>query len=181
MAQRPGYFVVLANMRTGSNLLEESLNAFPGIVCHGEAFNPRFIGHAGVDEAHGVTLADRERDPMAFIDRLRGATDGIAGFRLFPDHDDRVLAKCLGDRRCAKVVLARNPVDSYVSWKIARQTGQWWLGDLKSAKSAKAVFDADEFRVFLDRWQGFYGQVRETLQRTGQTAFHIHYDDLRDP
>ena len=37
-------FVVLAEMRTGSNFLEANLNALEGVTCHGEAFNPHFIG-----------------------------------------------------------------------------------------------------------------------------------------
>jgi LPS sulfotransferase NodH len=38
-------FVILAAMRTGSNFLEESLNGVPGITCHGELFNPAFVGY----------------------------------------------------------------------------------------------------------------------------------------
>ncbi|NBO20432.1 MAG: nodulation protein NodH, partial [Rhodobacteraceae bacterium] len=37
-------FVVFAEMRTGSNYLEANLNALSGVLCHGEAFNPHFIG-----------------------------------------------------------------------------------------------------------------------------------------
>ena len=44
MTQPFDYFVVLAGMRTGSNLLEEQLAAMPGIVSHGELFNPHFFG-----------------------------------------------------------------------------------------------------------------------------------------
>jgi LPS sulfotransferase NodH len=175
------YFVILGDMRTGSNLLEESLDAYAGLVCHGEVFNPRFMGHADQVSLFGVTMAERDRDPLALIARLMERSDGLAGFRLFPDHDQRVLAHCLGSRRCAKIVLARNPVDSYVSLKIARQTGQWWLGDLTSAKSARIRFDAVEFDRFLGRVREFYGHIRHALQVSGQTAFHLHYDDLSDP
>jgi len=28
-------FIVLADMRTGSNFLEANLNAIPGVACHG--------------------------------------------------------------------------------------------------------------------------------------------------
>lgn len=37
-------FVMFAEMRTGSNFLEANLNAMPGVTCHGEMFNPHFIG-----------------------------------------------------------------------------------------------------------------------------------------
>ena len=47
------YFVVLAEMRTGSNLLESNLNAIDGIECHGELFNPFFIGTASARPTPG--------------------------------------------------------------------------------------------------------------------------------
>jgi hypothetical protein len=174
------HFVILADMRTGSNLLEESLNACAGLRCHGEVFNPRFIGHEGEMALFGLSLDARDRDPGTMIDRLKAEAPGLGGFRLFPGHDPRVLDRCLADPRCAKIVLARNPVDSYVSLKIARQTGQWWLGDHTRAQGATAHFDAEEFDAYLHALRGFYGRVRHALQCSGQTAFHIHYDDLRD-
>jgi LPS sulfotransferase NodH len=173
-------FVILGDMRTGSNLLEERLGAYQGLRCHGEVFNPLFAGHDGHRSLFGLSLDERDRDPMAMIARMIGAGDGTPGFRLFPGHDPRVLDHCLADPRCAKVVLARNPVDSYVSLKIARRTGQWWLGDARSARSATVLFDAAEFEGFVHRLQEFYGHIRRSLQVSGQTAFQVHYDDLAD-
>jgi hypothetical protein len=175
------FFVILGDMRTGSNLLEESLDAFEGLTCHGEVFNPGFAGHEGQLSLFGMTVAERDRDPLAMIALMRAASEGIPGFRLFPGHDPRVLEHCLSERRCAKVVLARNPVDSYISLKIARKTGQWWLGDMRAARSATMRFEPEEFESYLQRLQSFYGQIRRSLQTSGQTAFHVHYDDLSDP
>ena len=56
------YFVVLAEMRTGSNLLESNLNAFDGIECHGELFNPGFINTPATERYRDVTLAQRDGD-----------------------------------------------------------------------------------------------------------------------
>jgi hypothetical protein len=79
------------------------------------------------------------------IARMIGPDGGHARLPPLPGPRPRVLDHCLADPRCAKVVLARNPVDSYVSLKIARKTGQWWLGDVRTARSATARFDAEEF------------------------------------
>jgi LPS sulfotransferase NodH len=174
------FFVILADMRTGSNLLEERLACFPGLICHGEIFNPAFIGHEGQTTLFGQSIDDRDRDPLRMIARMLAHSDGTPGFRLFPGHDPRILDHCLANPRCAKVVLARNPVDSYVSRKIAQTTGQWWLGDGRTARSTRVRFEADEFEAFLDRLGEFYGHVRRRLQTSAQTAFHIHYDDLAD-
>ena len=173
-------FVVLADMRTGSNFLEANLNAIPGLRCHGEAFNPVFIGKKDQTSYLGLSLADREADPLALIRAMETATDGLAGFRLFHDHDPRVLAHCLADRRCAKIVLTRNPLESYVSLKIARATGQWKLGDGRRRREAQAEFDADEFEAHVTALQAYQLHILRSLQISGQTAFWIGYEDVGD-
>jgi len=86
----------------------------------------------------------------------------------------------LPDPRIAKVILTRNPLDSYVSRKIAAATGQWRLTDMKHAKSARIRFDMAEFRKLMDALGGFQARLRRGLQQTGQTAFHVRYEDIND-
>lgn len=178
--RRFDYFVLLAEMRTGSNFLEANLNEMPGLTCHGEAFNPHFIGQKNKSDLFGVTLAMREADPMLLVRRCRENTAGLAGFRYFHDHDPRVLAAVLPDPRCAKIILTRNPVESYVSLKIAAQTGQWLLKDARHQKSAQVRFDPAEFEAHLAQVQAFQVQVLNGLQVSGQTAFYIAYEDIGD-
>lgn len=173
-------FIVLADMRTGSNFLEANLNAIPGVQCHGEAFNPHFIGRKDQAEYLGIGLAQREDDPLSLMRAMEAATDGLAGFRFFHDHDPRVLAACLSDRRCAKVVLTRNPLESYVSLKIARATGQWKLGDARRRRAALARFDAAEFADHVGALQAFQLHILRALQTSGQTAFYLDYEDVGD-
>ncbi len=166
-------------MRTGSNLLETYLNDFPNIECHGEAFNPSFVGYPKKTNLFGVSLEMREADPFALIDLIKDQ-DGLNGFRYFHDHDPRVFEHCLSDTACAKIVLTRNPLDSYVSHQIAKQTGQWKLTNPKFLKSVKIMFDIDSFQLHLQTVRSFHDQIKRNLQRTGQTAFYIDYDDLKD-
>jgi LPS sulfotransferase NodH len=173
-------FVVLAGMRTGSNFLEANLNAFAGVVCYGEVFNPSFIGKKNQTELFGMTMAAREADPMAMLRKLRDMTPGLSGFRLFHDHDPRILTAVLDDVKCAKIILTRNPLESYVSLQIVRETGQWKLGDGKALKSAKVRFEPRGFQAHLEQVQGFLDTVRSALQQSGQTAFQLDYDDLQD-
>ena len=65
MTSKFDYFIVLAAMRTGSNLLEANLNALDGVTCHGEAFNPHFIGRVKSESILGVSLEERDTDPTA--------------------------------------------------------------------------------------------------------------------
>lgn len=171
---------MFAEMRTGSNFLESNLNALDGVACLGELFNPHFIGKKDHTEMFGVTLADREADPMALVARARAVTAGMVGFRWFHDHDPRVFDAVMADRTCAKIVLTRNPVESYVSLKIAQATGQWKLTNPKNLKQAKARFDVAEFEAHLDTVQGFQVHLLHALQVSGQTAFYLDYDDIQD-
>lgn len=181
MSRAFDYFVVFAEMRTGSNFLEANLNALPGVTCHGEAFNPHFIGYPNRDEILGIDLAERSRNPLRLVAAISGAPDMLGGFRFFHDHDPRVLEPILEDRRCAKIILTRNPIDSYVSLKIARATGQWKLTDVRRRKdSAKVHFDATEFKQHVQAMQDFQLRLMRALQTTGQTAFYIAYEDLQD-
>lgn len=171
-------FVVLAGMRTGSNFLEANLNALPGVTSHGEVFNPHFIGKKDATELFGITLAEREANPRPLLRRLRSETEGLSGFRFFHDHDPRVLDLVLDDPGCAKIILTRNPVDSYVSLLIARATGQWKLTDARRLKTATARFDAQGFADHLAQAQDFQLLVLRRLQTSGQTAFVLDYEDL---
>ncbi|NOX73960.1 MAG: nodulation protein NodH, partial [Alphaproteobacteria bacterium] len=106
------YFVVFAEMRTGSNFLEQNINQFPDLCSHGELFNPHFIGGANKDALFGVSLKAREKDPFQLLGAI--AEDGkIPGFRFFNGHDPRILAHCLNDPACGKVILTRNVLDAY--------------------------------------------------------------------
>jgi len=171
-------FVILGAMRTGSNFLEESLNAAPGLTCHGEAFNPVFLAYPDRAELFGLTQSDRDADPLALLARLRDAP-GLNGFRYFPDHDPRVLEPLLADPRCAKIVLGRNPLDSYLSLQIARETKQWRLKGA-DRKTARVRFDGADFLAYLEDHAAFHTHVARALQVTGQTAFPVSYDDLGD-
>lgn len=174
------YFVVFAEMRTGSNFLETNINVFDGLSCHGEAFNPHFIGYPNRDEMLGITLEQRTADPDLLLAAIKDEPEVLGGFRYFHNHDPRILETCLNDPRCAKIVLTRNPLDSYVSWKIAQATGQWKLTDVRRRKESKVVFDGVDFKRHVEELQDFQVTVLRALQVSGQTAFYVAYEDLQD-
>lgn len=172
-------FVVLAEMRTGSNFLEENLRLLDGVDCHGELFNPHFIGWYDRHEFLGLDKAARDADPLGMLARMR-AQEGLHGFRFFHDHDPRVLAHVLADPACAKIVLTRNPLDAHVSRRIAAATGQWRLGNVKHLRQARVPFDPAAFEAELEAHQAHQLHILHALQTSGQAAFYIGYDDLFD-
>ncbi|MDB6452652.1 nodulation protein NodH [Falsirhodobacter sp. 20TX0035] len=173
-------FVMFAAMRTGSNFLEANLNAIPGLTCHGEVFNPGFLGKLNQTEMFGFDLATRDADPLAVLGAMRDQTEGLAGFRQFQDHDPRITEAVLNDPTCAKIILTRNPLESYVSLLIARSTGQWKLSHGGKLRSARVHFDAKGFARHIDALGDFYAGLMHRLHVTGQTAFHIDYEDIQD-
>ena len=181
MAETPfDYFVILAEMRTGSNFLEANINEFASLRCLGEAYNPTFVAHKNQDDLFGIDLAAREADPLELLRRIVAQSDGLPGFRFFHDHDPRVLEHIMADPRCAKVVLTRNPLESYVSLRIANQTGQWKLTNVKNQRQATVRFDPTGFEAHLEKIQAFQIEIMHALQVTGQTAFYIDYEDIGD-
>ena len=173
-------FVMLAEMRTGSNFLEANLNALEGVTCHGEVFNPHFIGALNKTELFGIDMAHRDANPAALLARMREKTPALSGFRYFHSHDLRVFDLVLDDPACAKIVLNRNPLECYVSLKIAKDTNQWKLTNTRRHVTARPRFDAAEFEAHLTDAQEFQSVILNRLQVTGQTAFYIDYDAIQD-
>jgi hypothetical protein len=173
-------FVVFAEMRTGSNFLEANLNALDGVTCHGEAFNPYLIGGEGKQEMFGINMAGRDADPAGFLRSMRAQTKGLSGFRYFSDHDPRVFDLVMQDRACAKIILTRNQLESFISWKIAKESDQWWLANTKHLKTVRPRFDLAEFNERTNALHQFQNRLVNRLQVTGQTAFYIDYEDVRD-
>ncbi|MFV0302029.1 MAG: hypothetical protein ACK5IP_14345, partial [Paracoccus sp. (in: a-proteobacteria)] len=70
-------FVIFAEMRTGSNLLEATLNKIKRVTCFGEAFNPYMLGWPDVDSLRGMTMAEREADPLKLLSLLMEKPDHL--------------------------------------------------------------------------------------------------------
>lgn len=174
----PKGFILFGEMRTGSNFLETNLNAFDGLTCHGEAFNPAFIGYPNRKQLLGVTKAERDDDPAVLLDAVANAK-GLNGFRFFSDHDPRVLDLCLHDPDWVKIVLIRNPVESYISLQIARKTDVWREKGNSKQEAQKVAFNAEEFQGYLADHQAFQERLLAGLQETGQTAFYLTYEDAQ--
>ena len=179
MSNRFDYFVIYAGMRTGSNFLESNIDEFDGLKCYGEAFNHSFMVKEKQTEMFGVSLAERDADPMQFVRTMRQNTDGMAGFRLFQDHDKRVIEETLKDPRCAKIILTRNLIDSWVSMRIAWSTNQWWLDDAKNKKKWKVKFNVKDFETYFYSAKAYQQRITRAMQLTGQAGYFLDYDDLQ--
>lgn len=134
-------FIILSNARTGSNLLQQSLNSHPAVVCFRELFNldPSYIDYdrEGWDGHDQHDLELREKDVRRFLaervfadheQRIRAV-----GFKFHYDHfwhDAELIPALTSDSGLRVVHLRRlNRLRTLVSVKIAEQTGAWMLRD----------------------------------------------------
>lgn len=167
-------------MRTGSNFLEMNMNRLQGFTCYGEVFNPVLLGDHKRTDIFGMTIEQRNADPLALLAMMQAQTVGLSGFRFFHDHDPRILDAVLADKACAKIILTRNPVESFISWKIAAETHQWRMMNPAKRMTTRPIFNAPEFERYLENLQDFQLFLLRSLQTTGQTAFYIDYEDILD-
>ncbi|MGB1212279.1 MAG: sulfotransferase family 2 domain-containing protein [Pikeienuella sp.] len=174
------YFAIFGAMRTGSNLLEYTLDSYRGLTGVGELFNDAFVGKPNGDPYLGVSLAERNRDPLGFLADVIEAEKGVPGFRIFPGHDAQAMDHAARDPACAKIILRRSPVDSFISLQIAKKTGQWMLKKEENRRLVKVHFDIAAFEDYRDELAAHYAALRRKMHLAGQVPFEISYEDLRD-
>lgn len=185
--QRPA-FVIVGMMRSGSNFLERTLNLLPSVRCHGELFNPKFIGlaadlgneHLGY---HRHQVAQRLEDPLGMLRQLIDGNDRqTCGFRLFLDHEPQAMAEALYHPGVRKVLLTRNYLESFVSLLIARHSNVW-LTTHKAAQDhdPRVHVDVDALIEFALRQSCFYNDVLTALHASGQRHVQIDYSEIKAP
>ncbi len=178
-------FVVMAMMRSGSNLLQQKLNGIEGVLCHGETFNS---AHSGLDDKFvksesrlaSLIAIDRKTQPITYLNRLIELTSAEhIGFRLFENHNNALIAPMIKDRRIFKIILIRDFLESYVSLEIAMQNDQWIMnmaGTRKAWKPIKINFEA--FKTYALRQSLFYYEIINRCMLTGQKCLTLEYSDL---
>jgi LPS sulfotransferase NodH len=180
-------FVLLASMRTGSNLLNSKLNQFSGVICHGEAFNPAFVGLADKHlKLLGIAreeTAVRDRDPREFLAKILAMDAEAVGLHMFPDHAPAILQLLLEDRSVKKICLRRSIIHSFVSLQVAQRTDVWRVtkeGPRRELTLAdkQIVFRPEEFERYRKKVDRFWHEVLAQLSASGQEFFPIWYREI---
>lgn len=189
---KPTGFVIYGAMRTGSNFLVSLLNQFPDVVCHGEAFNPAFVGlredyYERLEMARDET-AKREADIDGFYDQLldRANISTLCGFKLFPDHHEPTLKRTLADDSLLKIILKRDLLTSFISLCQAEESGIWMikdndkkLRDQQRARSDQPIyFDGPRFLQYRRKVATFYQSIDRSLQLSNSHAITLWYRQL---
>ncbi len=178
-------FVIVAMMRSGSNLLQQKLNAIDGILCHGEIFNssqsglePRFERTEPL--LNTLKAIDRMETPIPYLNRLieLSKADHV-GFRLFESHNNELIKPLIADSRIFKIILVRDFLTSYVSLQIAVQTDQWITNKPGTRKAWKPIqVNMDAFKNYALRHSLFYYEVLSNCMVAGQKCLTLEYSSL---
>lgn len=179
-------FLLVGMMRSGSNLLERQLNLLPDLRCHGELFNPAFIGltHEPAGRPPGYTRDNpnaRNVDEDGFIEKVDRACDRrVIGLRLFLDHSAAMTSRLLYDPNVAKVVLSRNLLEAYISLETARETGVWLTTEVAQAPPKPVKVDINKLVTFALRQSLYYNDVQTVLHQTGQRYLQVDYNEAKN-
>jgi hypothetical protein len=178
-------FAIIGMMRSGSNLLERTLDTLADVCCHGELFNGQIIGfrHTQSESFGGYAkneLRRRNADlPRFFSSVLQNSEEPVVGYRVFADHNRDALINTMNDPRIKKIVLRRNYLQAFISNRLAAETGQWIVLHPNTQKQfQKMRFDIDEFSKYMAFNCGFYDEVFWLLNRTKQDFFCVDYNEL---
>jgi hypothetical protein len=177
-------FVIFAAPRTGSNLLCSLLGGHPDILCHHGLFNPAGIHLARGCQAELGGIAERDRDPAAFLDRVWALGDEAqaTGFKINLGESQAAIDLLLRDRSVCKLLLhRRNRLRTYVSEEIASRTGIWESYDSPPEAALPAIYVAiDDLLCHVDRNAGWYAGLEGALAVTGQDWLETDYESLGD-
>ena len=180
---QPVRFVIFAAPRTGSNLLCSLLNAHPDILCHHGLFNPGGVHWARGRPGSG-DLAERDRDPVAFLDTVWASSGdaGAIGFKMNRDENVEAANTLLRDPGVLKILLKRrNRVRTYVSEEIARRTGVWETYDERAESEIPALrVEAGDLIRHSDLNAAYYAAIESSLGKTGQSWLETNYEALAD-
>lgn len=182
-------FVIVSIMRTGSNLLQQTLNAIDGVTCHGELLNHSpaalhpSLRHLIAGENPAVSPTLWSEQPVKYLDTILGQTAGDhVGFRMFPDHHNPTLKALVEDPSVHKIILTRDLLESYTSLQLAQQNNQWIINHAGTRKPwAPITVDINEFKNYALKNSAYYYHVISRCHLTGQHTTPIEYSQLNDP
>ena len=181
-------FAVVGMMRSGSNFVERALDDAPDVLCHGELFNPHFVGihhtknkiFAGYEREN---IEKRNDDLEKFHSTiLKNSAAPIVGMRIFCEHQQEALNQIVMNAEIKKIILRRNLLEAFLSLKRASNSGQWLVGDKKFlAKIDPIEIDFIEFIQFVCMQSLFFNEVVSTLEKTGQKYVQLDYTEIKSP
>jgi LPS sulfotransferase NodH len=176
-------FVIFAAPRTGSNLLCSLLNSHAAILCHHGLFNPKGI-HYALDHRDGRlsfgTVEERDRTPLAFLETVWSYNGGkrAVGFKFNSGENETAAGAVIDDRAVHKILLSRrNRIKTYVSERIAEETGRWEsYGDAPREPLHRVRVEPQALLEHIERNERYYAALRQALGT--QRWLEVDYESI---
>ena len=189
-------FVVAGELRSGSAIVQGTIDSLPGAVCHANLFHPDEEVRRACHEGYFGPSRDPkklpewyvpgETNPYQYINHrvldnplndehaigLRITYDTIRRFELY----DLFRERCVEGDFCL-VHVVRNPVACFVSQKQAEKTGVWrrGLNDPPSSCIPMSVsVDPEELTTFVRNWVG----TQRKIDSSCDDRLVVRYKDL---
>lgn len=177
------HFVIITQSRSGSYLLVDILNQVSGIRCHPEIFKPSLLElDADLKGLVKWSVARREERPIQYMLTILniGKYEAV-GFKLFPNHNKRVLNHVTSSNAIHKVLLLRHPVSRYISQLRAEATGVWVdknRGADAESSSVSFTFESERFEHFLQHHERFASRNAAAATANPASYTLVDYEEV---
>lgn len=175
-------FVIFCTARSGSYLLVDYLNQFKEVTCYGEIFKKDVIELPAYlkNKIQYNTVKQRNAVPLKYMNEVYWNTmSKLVGFKIFPNHNQKVL-KCLTEsKKISKVILRRNEIEVHLSLHMARKTRIWInKGNKKINNNSKIEFNPDVFIEHFKNLSNYYSELKKNLKDNNLSYFEITYSEV---
>ncbi len=191
LVERSGYslFAIVADARTGSNLVVSLLNSHRDICCFAEIFHSAKIYASASDFAIApedilkYSLKDRNARPREFLDKIvrtaiASGSIKYYGFKIFLNHSKSALDMIVESDDIAVIFLDRkNKLEQFASLKVALDE-KVWLSRSDVRAKAKVRFSFMEFIRFAYRSEKKYLRYSGKLRQAGKEFLRVNYEDI---
>lgn len=186
----PSGSILVSSARSGTNyFLDVYKECFPSDFVVKEIFRDggdslKLIASL-LDISTEAVVDKLEANPRAFWMRIEKqcADQGIRALaKIFYYHQSPEAALWSYFKNHDRVVhlIRRNPFDSFLSLKVATQTGQWQnRGKEQSAQDVTVTLDPAELGAFIDRQKGFVEWTRRKFANAIDYR-ELFYEDIAD-
>jgi LPS sulfotransferase NodH len=176
-------FAIVTIPRTGSNYLCGLLNSHREILCHHELFHKDAIYYS-LDHREDLnlgTVESRDKNPLGFLESIwaNSYSAKAVGFKIFPDHNDMVLAEILKNKGIKIIILERPALlSAFVSAEIAKKTGIYSSLQGEGRIDGKIYVKQEEFKDFIIKTNDFFLRCKRILTLMDKEFLVITYPEI---
>jgi len=154
-------FVIISPMRCGSSLICKLLDAHPNINCKLE-----YCAKYQIEELYEKYNTRDAIQALTLVMNSDKSWETNSGFKFLFHHErsdtEELYKLLLQTASIKKIMLTRNPLESYISLKTAQKTNEFWLG--RKTSEHKIKFVKENFLEYTDRCNNEYNYALSTVQ-----------------